>query len=258
MRAHRGRAGKGNLGDTLAGGQGFTGFAAKAVDDVEHASGQQITDQFSKHGNRQRRLLGRLEHHAVARGQGRGEFPGGHQQREVPGDDLPDHAERLMEVISGGVLVDLGGTAFLGADAAGEVTKVIGSQWHVGIQGFADGLAVVPGFTQGQHFKVLFDAIGDLQQDSRALLHGRAPPGIGYAMGGIQRQVDVGRAGARELGNRLAIDRRAVAEVLACQRGHEFAADVVAVNGLEADQGISCARGCVDHGGLMCAAGLSA
>ena len=53
------------------------------------------------------RLLGRLEHHRVTGGQCRGQFPGGHQDREVPRNDLPDHAQRLVEVIGHRVLVDL-------------------------------------------------------------------------------------------------------------------------------------------------------
>ena len=68
------------------------------------------------------------EHHAVAGGQRRGQLPGGHQQREVPRDDLPDHAQRLVDVVGHGAVVDLGGGAFLGADAAGEVAEVVGGQ----------------------------------------------------------------------------------------------------------------------------------
>ena len=40
-------------------------------------------------------LLGRLEHDGAAGGQSRAPFPGHHQQREVPGDDLPGDADRL-------------------------------------------------------------------------------------------------------------------------------------------------------------------
>ncbi|MNM83222.1 hypothetical protein D3C81_952760 [compost metagenome] len=46
VRAHRGGTGEGNLGDTLAGGQGFTGFAAIALNYVEYARWQQIADHF--------------------------------------------------------------------------------------------------------------------------------------------------------------------------------------------------------------------
>ncbi len=80
---------------------------AEAVDDVEHTGGQQVTDQRHQVQDRRRGLLGGLEHHRVARGQRGRELPGGHQDREVPRDDLADHAQRLVEVIGDGVLVDL-------------------------------------------------------------------------------------------------------------------------------------------------------
>ena len=44
---------------------------------------------------RQRRLLGGLEYDRAAGRERRAELPGGHQQREVPRDDLTDDADRL-------------------------------------------------------------------------------------------------------------------------------------------------------------------
>ena len=57
------------------------------------ASSRQLGDAQG----RQRRLLGRLHHDGVAAGQGRTPLPGQHQQREVPGDDLADDADRLPQ-----------------------------------------------------------------------------------------------------------------------------------------------------------------
>ena len=112
-----------------------------------------------------------------------------------------------MEVIGGGQFVDLGGAAFLSADATGEVTEVVGSQRHVGVEGFAHGLAVVPGFGDGKDFKVLLDAVGDFQQHQRAILRRGFTPGIGGGMGGIKGFFDVGGAGARELGDHFTGNR---------------------------------------------------
>ena len=231
VRADRGRAGEGDLGDALAGGQGFAGFFAEALHHVQHARWQQVADQFHQHGDAQRGLLGRLEHHAVTGGQGRGEFPGGHQDREVPRNDLPDHAQRFMDVIGHGVAVDLGGAAFLGADATGEVAEMVGGQRDVGVEGFAHGFAVVPGFGDCQQFQVLFDAVGDFQQHQRARLGGRGAPGIGGGVGSVQGLFDVFGRGAREFGNRLAIHWRGIGEVLTFDRRDELAADVVTVFG---------------------------
>ena len=80
-----------------------------------------------------RRLLGGLQHDAVAGGKRRRELPHRHQYREVPRNDLPDDAERLMEVIGDGVVIDLGERAFLGADAAGEIAEVVDGERHVGV-----------------------------------------------------------------------------------------------------------------------------
>ncbi|EYU00624.1 putative transcriptional regulator [Pseudomonas aeruginosa PA99] len=253
VRADRGGTGEGDLGDALAGGQGLAGLPAEALDDVEHARRQQVADEFQQHADAQRGLLGRLEHHAVAGGQRRGQLPGGHQQREVPRDDLPDHAQRLMDVVGHGAVVDLGGGAFLGADAAGEVAEVVGGQGNVGVEGLAHGLAVVPGLGDGEQFQVLLDAVGDLQQDVRTLLHRGAAPGLGGGVGGVEGLVDVLGGGTGELGDRLAVHRRGVGEVLALDRRHELAADVVAVARLEGDDGTGGSGRCVDHGeALLC------
>ncbi len=99
------------------GGQRLAGFEAKAVDDVEDAGRQEVADDLGPDHDRGRRLLGGLEHHAIAGGERGRELPAGHQQREVPGDDLADDAERLVEMIGDGVVVDLADRAFLGAHA---------------------------------------------------------------------------------------------------------------------------------------------
>jgi len=156
-----------------------------------------------------------------------------------------------MEVIGRGVLVDLGCGAFLGTDAAGEVAEMVRRQRDVGVQGFTHGLAVVPGFGDGEHLQVLLDAIGNLQQDQRARLHAGLAPRVGSCMGGVQGFLDIGGIGAGKLGNRLAVHWREVGEVLPVDWLDELAIDEVAVAGLEANDGtVGAGRG-VDHGRLQ-------
>ena len=164
---------------------------------------------------RQRRLLGRLEHDAVAGGECRGQLPRRHQDREVPRNDLPDDAERLVEVIGDGRLVDLRQRAFLRADAAGEVAEVVDGERQVGGHRLADRLAVVDRLDGGQGRQVVLDAVGDLEQHGGAGGGSRLAPGVGGGVGGVERLVDVlgGRAG--DLADELAADRRAVLEILA-------------------------------------------
>ena len=108
--------------------------APKPLTTLSTPGGQQVGDQLHQQHDRGRRLLGRLEHDGVAGGQRRGELPGGHQQREVPRDDLADDAERLVEVVGDGVVVELARCALLGADRAGEVAEVVDGQRQVGGQ----------------------------------------------------------------------------------------------------------------------------
>ena len=72
------------------------GFA-KAVDDVDHAGRQtHFREPVRKFQRGERRLLGGLQNAGAARGQRRRQLPRGHQQRIVPGDDLPGDADRLL------------------------------------------------------------------------------------------------------------------------------------------------------------------
>ncbi len=68
-------------------------------------------------------------------------------------------------------------------------------------------------------------------------------------MGSIQRFFDIFSRGTGKLANDRAIDRRGIGEILAFDRRYEFAADVIAVTGLQGDQSTLAARGCITHGG---------
>ena len=112
-----------------------------------------------------------------------------------------------MEVVGDGVLVDLGQRAFLGADRAGEIAEVVDCQRDIGVERFADRLAVVPGFGDRDGLEVLLDAVGDLVEDHRPLGgRGLAPRRRG-GMRGVQRLLDIGLVGAGHLAEHLAGDR---------------------------------------------------
>ncbi len=128
---------------------------------------------------------------------------------------------------------------------------MVGGQRYVGVQGFTNGLAVVPGFGDGEFFQVGFDAIGDLQQDVGAVLHRGATPGVGGCMRGIQRLLDIFSARTREFGDHFTIDGRGVDEVLAFDRRDELTTDVVAVTGLEGNDGAWGTGLGVDHDGPL-------
>ena len=167
--AGRRLAGECDLGDALVLGERLAGFDAEAVDDVEDAGGQEVADEVHQHHDAHGRLFGGLQHDAVAGGERGSELPAGHEEREVPRDDLADDAERLVEVVGDGVVVDFGDRAFLGADAAGEVAEVVDGERNVGGGRLADRLAVVEGFSEREQLQVLLHAVGDLEEDGGAV-----------------------------------------------------------------------------------------
>ena len=76
-------------------GQPIADAGAAAEQHVEHARREQPGGQFGQFESGQRRLLRRLDHHAVARRQRRRQFPCRHHQRVVPRRDRGHHAERI-------------------------------------------------------------------------------------------------------------------------------------------------------------------
>ncbi|MDT4834298.1 hypothetical protein FQZ97_679320 [compost metagenome] len=147
-----------------------------------------------------------------------------------------------MKVVREGLVVDLADAALLRAHARGEVAEVVDGQRQVGGHGLADRLAVVPGLGGGQHGQVFLHAVGDAVQDVGALGGRGAAPGALGLVGGVERALDVGGAGARHFAEDLAGDGRDVAEILVLHRRDPFAADVVAVALLERHRGTEFAR----------------
>ena len=97
--------------------------------------------------------------------------------------------------------------------APGEIPEVVDGQRHVGVERLADRLAVVPGLGQRDRLEVLLDAVGDLVQDDGAFAGGGLAPRGGGAVRGVERLVDVGLVGTRDLAERLARHRGRVLEV---------------------------------------------
>jgi hypothetical protein len=135
-----GRAGEGQLVDARVVDDGFA-HAAVAGDDVDHAGRHAgLLADLGEQQRAQRGELGRLEDDGVTGGQRRGDFPGQHQQREVPRHDLADHADGAV----------VGEFFRLQLGPAGVMVEVARGQRQVGIAGFADGLAVVQRFEHGE------------------------------------------------------------------------------------------------------------
>ena len=144
------------------------------------------------HGRRARRL----DHRAVAGGERRRDLPRGHQQREVERDDLPDDAERLVEVVGDSVLSSISEIGPSSARiSAGEVAEVVDRQRDVGGERLAHRLAVLLALGDREHLEVGLDRVGDRVRAPRARSAGeRLAPGVLGGVRGVERELDVGGA----------------------------------------------------------------
>ncbi len=77
-------------------------------------------------------------------------IPSGHQQRKIPGDDLPHHTDRLFDVHGHRLRIDLRYAALFPPDHAGEIAEMVGSQRDVSRQRLPDRFSIVPGFGESQ------------------------------------------------------------------------------------------------------------
>ena len=195
---------------------------AEAVDHVQHARGQQVGDQLGQHQDADRASLSAgLSTTQLPAPSAGASFQAAIRMGKFHGDDLADHAERLMEVVGDGVAVDLA-QARLPAPARSRRSSGSGRpcQRDVGIQRFAHGLAVVHRLGISQQLECWPSMpVGDLEQDVGA---GRRPSVAAHlaeaAWAASSAQLDVGRTRARGLGVDLAVDRRDHVEVLALHR----------------------------------------
>ena len=128
-----------------------------------------LLQQLGEEQRAEWRLLGWLEDHAVAAGEGRRELPRGHEQREVPRDDLPHHADRLAQRVAE-VLPRkrylLSRSIELG-HPAGVVAKCGCGQRHVKQQRIVDRHPVVERFELRKLVGPLLEHVTDLPQDLR-------------------------------------------------------------------------------------------
>jgi len=225
---------EGDLGDAGVAGECFADFAAGAGDHIDHACGHDVGDEADKGQEAKRGVRRRLDDGAVACGDCRGDLPCGHQQGEVPGNDLANDAHGLFEVVGDGVLIELAGSSFFRADAGSKVAEVIDGQRDIRVEGLANGLAVVEGFAFGEELEVLLHTVGDADKDGGAFGGRDAGPGVFGSVCGVERELYVFCGGLGELGEVGTVDGALVDEVLALDRRYEFAANEVVVAGANA------------------------
>ncbi len=147
---------------------------------IEHARGRARTlqDVRDRPGARRYQVSG-LEHHGVAIGERRGDLPGGNRQREIPGRDQADDAERLA------VDVDLDARPHRGYPLAGKAQRLAREELEdlTGATRLGDAVGAGLAFLAREEFAELLLAPEDLVagrvQKIEALLRGAARPSSG-------------------------------------------------------------------------------
>ena len=178
--------------------QRCAGGFAEAGDDVHHAWRKaDLLNQSAKPHRRQWRLLGRLQHDRAARRQRRRQLPGRHHQREIPRNDLADHADRLAQRI--GVPVsrrrDRHGLAVQARRPTRHVAEHLVRARNIDRACIADRLAVVQRLERGEFLGIRFERVAQAIDQLAALQrrHTRPRAALERAARGRDRGVDVGR-----------------------------------------------------------------
>jgi len=215
------RAGEGDEVHVHVPADRLTGRLAEAGDDLQHARRHpRLRRQLGEPQRGERRLLGRLQHDAVAGGERRAELPRRHQQREVPGHDRADDSYRLAHdhhdrgrIGRRNLVVDL-------VDRLPVVRDALGGKRDVDLARVADRLAHVECLEQCELVAVLVDECGQPLEDALAVLRRTAGPhaALERRTGAANGAVDVVGVAGGNLGEDLARRRVDALERLAAQR----------------------------------------
>ena len=139
------------------------GSFSKTGNDVDYPRRQADVGQPIRHlQHGKRRLLGGLQHTGATGRQGWRKFPGSHQQRVIPGNDLAGNAYGFFHgqaecVVRHGIHIaeDLRSQAAVVFETSGDVGDVI--------FGFDYGLAGIATLQFGKHGGFLANALGKLK-----------------------------------------------------------------------------------------------
>jgi hypothetical protein len=172
-----GAAGEGDLVDAgvVDDGRARVAGAGEDVDDAGRKVG--VPDDLREFQCGKGRRLGRLENDRVTGRQRRGDLPGGHQQGEVPRDDLAGHAQRRRPLAGESVLELVG--------PAGVIEEVGGGERDVDVAALADRLAAVHRFDNGKLARAVLDHPRNAVDVFAAFFRGHLRPGlvVGFARG---------------------------------------------------------------------------
>ncbi|MNR06405.1 hypothetical protein D3C85_1224750 [compost metagenome] len=212
-------------------GERAAGIGAEAGDQVQHPGGQADTiGGGSQFQGGQRRQFRRLQHHSGPGCQSRRNLPRGHQQRVVPGNDLPGHANRLVADAAAETRVRQVQRLILlliqFAGQPGVVAKTGDGVTNVPLR-FGQGFAVVAHFQFRQRLLATFQFIGQRLQPLPALgAAGLAPAIVEGTPGRTHGMVDILFSACRHAVEDLLGGRINHVQIAAQVRADPFAVDV--------------------------------
>ena len=186
---------------------GARGFA-KSGNDVDHAVGNAcFLDQFAKAQGSERSLLGGLEHDRASRRQRRRQLPRRHHEREIPGDDLADHADRLPQRI-GVPITGAGnrdGLTVQSRRPSRHVAEHGDRSLHVAAARIGYGFAVVESLQFCELVLMLFQKVAEPPDELRSLGRRDPRPRPGFESPACRGdcQVDIGLVARRHVGDRF-------------------------------------------------------
>ncbi len=237
------RAGERDEIDVHVAAERLAGRLAEAGHDLEHAVRDTgLARELGEPQRGQRRLLGRLQHNAVAGGERGSDLPARHQQREVPRHDRRHDAERLAHEHDDVGVPGRGDLVVHLVDRLAVVRDALCSERHVHVARVANRLAHVERLEQRELVAVLAHELGETNEHTLPLLGLEARPDarLERALRAGDGTVDVFRIARRDLRDDAAGARADAVERLA-RRG----VDVGAVDeGLRADR--QCCEDVVD------------
>ena len=216
--ADLGGAGEGDLGrqrmphDRRAG-------VSKAGDDIDHASRQAgILEDFRELQGRNTGCLGRLDHDAVTHRERRGNFPGQHQQRKIPGNNLTHHPEGSDPAARGHILELVRPTSV--------IEKMRGGHRDIKITRLFNGFPSVHGFRHRKFARPILEQPGDPKEIFGAFPTRQPAPSLVVSF--FCRAISSGHIGGirvRNLCELLLIRRINGVEILTRRRGYKFTAN---------------------------------
>ena len=197
-------------------GERGAALLAVAGDQIEDAWWQMPAADLRHSQQRERRVLGGLEHQRVACGHGHRDFERAEHDRSVPGHDGADDSDRLAACVAEHVLAQWNGFALELAGQAAEVPEHVRGAPDLRARLRPDRVAGLERENSRDRFEIRVQRVGNLDERPAAISRSDGSPLLERASRRVNRGLHVGVRGARHapddrvVGRVFDVDERAV------------------------------------------------